>query len=243
MSLRGCCFVFVLFSEYCDDCAGVFFFDELLDLFGLESINQRLDLVAVFVALLDGDDVCIGLCGVAGSILDSQSVGYLEACGDGVVTVDNCHCAVVAVFKLCGDGFCLDLNNVVALVVHDVQSGNALFHARVSGQGDQAFLLQEQQSAGLVAVVGGDDDGCACGDGCDCVNAVAVEAEGLVVDQGSRGKMCAVCFVEAIEVRGVLEVVCVQIALLQSGVGQNVIVLDNDVQGVALLFEHVFDLL
>jgi len=41
----------------------------------------------------------------------------------------------------------------------------------------------------------------------------------------------------------VLEVVCIKSALGESLVGQDVIVIDNDVQGVALFCESVLDLL
>ena len=88
----------------------------------------------------------------------------------------------------------------------------------------------------------GDEDGRAGGDVGDLVNAVAVEAEGLVVDQARGDQVRAVGLVEVVQVRGVLEVVGVELAVLQSGVGQNVVVVDHDLEVIAFGSERVLDL-
>ena len=165
------------------------------------------------------------------------------ACLKGVVAVDDGDGAFVAVLELCGNGVSLDSLDIIAVVVNDVENGNALFKGSVLGQLYQAFLLEKEKSAGAVAVVSGDDDGCAFGNFGDAGNAVAVDAERLIVDNCRGDEVGAVGLIVAVEVGAVLEVVCIESAFGKSLVGQDVIVIDNDVQGVALFCESVLDLL
>ena len=112
---------------------------------------------------------------------------------------------------------------------------DAFLSAGILGQGDEAFLLEEEQCAGLVGVVSGDNDGSAFGSGLNAVYTVAVKAEGLVVDEGCGDQVSVVGGVVGIEEGGVLEVVCIQLAVVESLVGQDVVVIDDDLKGVAFL--------
>ena len=160
-----------------------------------------------------------------------------------VVAVDDGDGALIGVGELCGDGVRLNSLNVVAVVVHDVQRGHALGSGGVLRQVDQALLLQQQQRAGLVGVVRRDDDGRAVLQLGQVGNALAVDAERLIVDRRGDCQMRAVCLVEAVEIRGVLEVVRVQLAAFQRLVRQNVIVKHHDLQLPALGGEGVLHLL
>ena len=91
-------------------------------------------------------------------------------------------------------------DDVVAAVVDDVERAHALGGVRVIGKLDQALLLQQEQGAGLVAVVGGDDDGRALGETLQVGDTVAVDAERLVVDGTDGNEACAVFGVEAVEI-------------------------------------------
>ena len=208
--------------EYCDDRAVVAVGDEGLDSVGLESLDESKGLFAGLVARADGDDVRVGLSRVAGSVLDCESVSDLQAGLKRVVAVDDCDGAGVAVGEDGGNGIGLNGSDIVAAVVNDVEVVDALLGARVIGELYEAFLLEEEKCAGLVGVVSGDDDGCAGLKLGEIAHAVAVDAERLIVDLRSGDEVSAVGSVEAVEVGGVLEVVCVKLAVCKSGVGQDV---------------------
>lgn len=55
---------------------------------------------------------------------------------------------------------------------------DALFRGGILRQGDETFLSEEEQRAGLVAVVGGDQNGSALGDFIERGNAVAERPNG-----------------------------------------------------------------
>ena len=168
-------------SEESNDGAVVGLGDELLDSVGLESLDESDRLGAVLVGLADGNDIGVGLGGVGVGALAGEGVVAGEAGLQGVVAVYDGDGAFVAVLELCGNGVGLDSLDIVAVVVNDVENGDALFKGSVLGQLDQAFLLEEKKCAGAVAVVSGDDDGCAFGNFGDAGNAVAVDAERLIV--------------------------------------------------------------
>ena len=207
----------------------------------LERGDQGQDRGIVLVALLDGDDVGVGLGGVTGGVLDGESVGDVEAAGQGVVVVDDADGALIGILELGGDGLGVHGGDLVAAVVHDVEHGHAVIDGGVLGQGDQTLLLEQEQGAGAVGIVAGDDDGGAVGQLAQVAQAVGIDAEGLIVDLGYPDQVGAVGLVEAVEIGGVLEVVGVEIAVLQGGVGQNVVVIDHNLQVVALLGQLIFD--
>ena len=120
---------------------------------------------------------------------------------------------------------------------------DALLGARVIGELYEAFLLEEEKCAGLVGVVSGDDDGCAGLKLGEIAHAVAVDAERLIVDLGSGDEVSAVGSVEAVQVRGVLEVVGVERAVRQGLVGQDIVVIGDDLELVALVGKRLLDLL
>ena len=224
-----------------DDRAVVAVGDEGLDSVGLESLDESKGLFAGLVARADGDDVRVGLSRVAGSVLDCESVSDLQAGLKRVVAVDDCDGAGVAVGEDGGNGIGLNGSDIVAAVVNDVEVVDALLGARVIGELYEAFLLEEEKCAGLVGVVSGDDDGCAGLKLGEIAHAVAVDAERLIVDLCSGDEVSAVGSVEAVEVGGVLEVVCVKLAVCKSGVGQDVIIVNNDLKVVALGSKNVLD--
>ena len=153
-------------SEDCLNSTGVGVIDEGLDSVCLESVDQGDDLILVLVTIAAGDEVCIVLSGLAGSILNSQSVSNVQTGLQSVVAVDNCDSAFIGVCQLCGDGVSLNSLNVVAAVINDVKVADALLSGGILGESDQAFLLEQEQCAGLVGVVSGDEDGCAFCDVC-----------------------------------------------------------------------------
>ena len=116
-----------------------------------------------------------------------------------------------AAFLSCA-GVGLHGDDVVAAVVDDVERAHALGGVRVIGELDQALLLEQEQGAGLVAVVGGDDDGRALGEILQVGDAVAVDAERLIVDGADGDEVGTILGVEAVEVGLVLEVVCVKLS-------------------------------
>ena len=161
--LSFCSPVIISKSEDCNNCAVVGGSNVLLDGIGHEGLDKSLELLAVFVTLAAGDDVGVGLGCVTGGVLQSKSVGRGEAGLQSVVAVDDGDGAGVAVFKLCGNGVSLNGLDVVAAIIDDVEVADALLSGGILGQGDQAFLLEQEQCAGLVGVVSGDNDGCAFG--------------------------------------------------------------------------------
>ena len=64
------------------------------------------------------------------------------------------------------------------------------------------------------------------------------------MDLADAHEVGAVGLVKAVQIGGVLEIVSVQIAVLQGGVGQDVVVIDDDLQVIALfgqLILHQFE--
>ena len=120
------------------------------------------------------------------------------------------------------------------MVVRNVQNGDARLHGRAFGQLDDALLLQKEQRSGLVGIVVRNDDRRAVAQGLQIGHAVAVDAEGLIVDQTGGYQIRAVGLVEAVQIRSVLEIVRVQRAVLERGVRKHIVVIDNDVQIDAL---------
>ena len=131
--------------------------------------------------------------------------------------------------------------DVVAAVVNDVERAHALGGVRVIGELDQALLLEQEQGAGLVAVVGRDDDGRALGEVLQVGDAVAVDAERLIVDGADGDEVGTIRGVEAVEVGLVLEVVGVERAVGQSLVRQDVVVIGDDLELVAFVGEGLLD--
>ena len=119
-------------SEESNDGAVVGLGDELLDSVGLESLDESLDLLAVLFACADCDYVCVGLGSFAVGVLSCESVlGNAVAGLQSVVAVYDGDGAFVAVLELCGNGVGLDSLDIVAVVVNDVENGDALFKGSV----------------------------------------------------------------------------------------------------------------
>ena len=133
------------------DGAAVGFGDEVCDLLALESRLEGLDLVAVFVAFLDCEDVAV----CRGGAFDREGIlnGVYVGC-DGVVGVDD---GVIDVLKNIGKlrGFNFAELDVVG-VVGDVLDGGG--YAGVLIEGDVAEVLEQKQGAGFVGGVVGNCD-------------------------------------------------------------------------------------
>ena len=134
-----------------DDSALVVLIHEVLDLLALQSGDEGLDLGLVLVALLADQNIDVS----RRAVLHCQSVGHgVQTSGDGVVGVDD---SVVLVLQDVGDLSSLDLiDGDVQGVLLDVILGGG--QAGVSLQFEEAVLLQQGQSAGLVGGVVGDSD-------------------------------------------------------------------------------------
>ena len=225
--------------EYCNNCALVGLVDEVLNIIGLKCLDESLSLCTVLVAVSYSNDICIGLSCIAGSIFNCKSIGAGKTCCKCIVAVDYCQRTFVAVVEL--SSYCISLNgnDVVAVVIGDIESCYAVCCICSIGKINEAFLLEEEKCSCLVAVVSGDNDCCAFLNVSYACNAVAVKSERLVVDRSSCYKVSAVGSVEAVEVRCVLEVVCIKLTVCKSLVGENVVIVDNDVKGVALVCESV----
>ena len=63
------------------------------------------------------------------------------------------------------------------------------------------------------------------------------------MDETGGNEVRAVAGVEAVQIRGVLEVVGVKLAVLESGVGQDVVIENHDLEIIAFLGENGLDLL
>ena len=138
-------FLFVWGLEDGHHGAGVGLVDEILDSFVGQCFDKSSGLFAVFFACADGNDVGIGLCSITGCIFYSQSFCHVEAGSQSVVAVDNGQSAFIAVGQLCGDSVSLNGLNVITAIVGDVQNGSTGLDGDAFVQGDEAFLLQEQQ--------------------------------------------------------------------------------------------------
>ena len=134
-----------------DDSALVVLIHEVLDLLALQSGDEGLDLGLVLIALLADQNIDVS----RRAVLHCQSVGHgVQTSGDGVVGVDD---SVVLVLQDVGDLSSLDLiDGDVQGVLLDVVLGGG--QAGVSLQLEEAVLLQQGQSAGLVGGVVGDSD-------------------------------------------------------------------------------------
>ena len=134
-----------------DDSALVVLIHEVLDLLALQSGDEGLDLGLVLVALLADQNIDVS----RRAVLHCQSVGHgVQTSGDGVVGVDD---SVVLILQDVGDLSSLDLiDGDVQGVLLDVVLGSG--QAGVSLQLEEAVLLQQGQSAGLVGGVVGDSD-------------------------------------------------------------------------------------
>ena len=143
------------------DDAGAGLLVEGFDCAVLQGLYESLDLGTVFITAADGDEVGIGLGGVAGSILDGERVGGLEARIQRVVVVDDGDGALGAVGKQGGNSVSLGGLNGVALGVLDVEYGGGGLNGGVLGQLNQALLLEQKQCAGLVGNVVGNQNGSA----------------------------------------------------------------------------------
>ena len=227
----------IIQSEYCNNCALVGLIDEVLNIIGLKCLDESLSLCTVLVAVSYSNDICIGLSCIAGSIFNCKSIGAGKTCCKCIVAVDYCQRTFVAVVEL--SSYCISLNgnDVVAVVIGDIESCYAVCCICSLGKINEAFLLEEEKCSCLVAVVSGDNDCCAFLNVSYACNAVAVKSERLVVDRSSCYKVSAVGSVEAVKVRCVLEVVCIKLTVCKSLVGENVVIVDNDVKGVALVCE------
>ena len=117
-----------LFSENGNDSAAVGGVDEVLDFLGLAGGDQRLDGVGVLVALFYADQVGVVLGGVAGGVLNGQSVGgRIQAGVQRVVAVDDGQIHVFAGQRQLSGLHFHELH--VLGVVHDVVLGGLNAHA------------------------------------------------------------------------------------------------------------------
>ena len=171
------------------------------------------------MAFLYYQNVGVGIGGNGVLILYGKGVLHLEACLNGVVAIDDGR---VHVLKGAGQLGCLNLLDVQILgVLGYIQHGSGKGDALL--QLDEALSLQEQQRAGFVCAVVGYGDGAAVGDSGKVCGLACVDAEGLIVYFAHSYQMGAVFLVKVIQVRGMLEVIGVQITLLEGGVGQHII--------------------
>ena len=105
--------------------------------------------------------------------------------------------------------------------------------------GDDALRSQQLQSAGFVGGVVGNGDGGAVGNVGEVIALARVDAERLVVDGAYADQMGAVLGVEAVQIRGVLEVVGVHLTVFGDEVGLDVVAEFLDLQRDALLSQDV----
>ena len=205
----------------------------LRDLFGLQNLQQGLDTGILFIADLDSDDVGVGLRGVAGGILECQCVVGLIAGVERVVQVDNGQRSFVAVLQLSGERIGLYGGDGKAAVVLDIKLGHAVFHRGALGQFDETLLLEQEQGTSHIGVVSRDKDRSTGRDVLEIGDGFTVDAERLIVDSADRDEIGTVGSVEAVEIRGVLEVVGVELAILQGGVRQHIVVKNLDLERIA----------
>ena len=134
-----------------DDSALVVLIHEVLDLLALQSSHQSLDLGLVLVALLADQHVDVS----RGAVFHRQSVGHgIQTSGDRIVGVND---SVVLILQDVGHLSSLDLiDGDVQGVLLDVVLGSG--QAGVCLELEEAVLLQQGQSAGLVGGVVGDSD-------------------------------------------------------------------------------------
>ena len=134
-----------------DHGAGILLDDEVSHLLALQSSLQSQDLGQVLIAFLDAEDVAVG----GGGALDGQSILQgIEAGVDGVVGVDDGVVHILPhIGQLCGLSL-YDLH--IVGIFHDVILGGG--DAGAVLELDNALLLQQQQSTGLVGGVVGNGD-------------------------------------------------------------------------------------
>ena len=61
------------------------------------------------------------------------------------------------------------------------------------------------------------------------------------MDLTDTDKVCPVGFVKAVQIRRVLEIVCIQIAIFKRSVRQDIIIINHDLKIVALFRETILD--
>ena len=103
--------------------------------------------------------------------------------------------------------------------------------------------MQQQQGAALVGGVVGDGNDGLVGDVLQGVALAGIDAHGLIVDGAGVDQVGAPLGVEVIHVGDVLEEVGVVHPFLHGGVGGNVVVVGDDLQGDALLSQGIHHLL
>ena len=134
-----------------DHSAAVALGHKVLDLLALQGSDQSLDLGLLLIAFLADQNVDVG----RGAILHGQSVGHgVQTGGDGVVGVDD---SVVLILQDVGHLSSLDLVHIdVQGVLLDIVLGGG--QACICLQLEEAVLLQQGQSAGLVGGIVGNSD-------------------------------------------------------------------------------------
>ena len=131
-----------------DDGACILLIDEVLDLLALQSSGQSLDLGGLLIAVLADQNVDVS----RRAVLDGQRIlNGVQTGRDGVVGVDD---GVVFILQNAGHLCSLDLVDVdVERVLLDVVLGGGQAGIRLDLE--EAVLLQQSQSAGLVGGVVG----------------------------------------------------------------------------------------
>ena len=228
-------------SEDCYYCALVCVLDVLLNRICFESVDESLCLSTVFIAVSYCDNICICLSCITGSILNCESIAAVKTCCESIVAVDYCERACIAVVELSSNCISLNCNDIVAVVVSDIKSCYAVCCVCTLGKINESLLPEKEKCSCLVAVVSGDNDSCALCNVCNAVNAVSVKSERLVVDRSSCNQVSSVGLVIAVQIRCVLKIVSIKLAVRKSLVGKNIIIIDNDLKIIALLSKCILN--
>ncbi len=224
--------------EQRDDRSVVGALDVALHVLRGERLHERLDLLGELVALLDRDHVHVCVRRIALGALDSQGVGHIQASLERIVAIDG---GKVDVLQHAGELRCLHFLDVQVLrVLDDVLLGGGEASALI--QLDAALLLEQQQRTRLVGGVVRHSDGSAVSQRIQGGRLARIQAKGLEVDACCVHQVRAVLLIEVVQVRDVLEVVRVQLVVLERGVRQDVVVVFDDIQLIALLRESILRL-
>ena len=176
------------------------------------------EMTVSFIGALNGNaDVAIG--NVVHDNAESEQIVQLI---DGIVQLDDMSLQL------------LDLQ--VQGVLSDVQNGS--FHAHAILQLDDAFLLQQQQSAGTVGAVVGDCDLVAVSQIGDGILGAGIDAEGFIVNHCNADQLGAVVCIEGVQVGNVLEEVGHYVAGGGGGVLNNVVGDNGQFQFVAQFLQN-----
>ena len=136
--------------EYGDYCALVGLINVLLHVVALESLLERLDLVAVLLAAAAGNNVYINLC-VIRVLGDEGVLSGVQVSLKRVVAVDDRE---VNVSERTRQLLCCDFLNVEVLrVLGDVELGRVGGRVDAVLQLDKAGVLKQEQRAGLVGAI------------------------------------------------------------------------------------------